>query len=59
MRGANSNLEAARRNKNDEFYTQLPDIEKELCHYTSLPHGTKAAKQYRETAKCCANIATE
>ena len=29
-------LEAARRGKNDEFYTQLTDIEKELSHYT--PH---------------------
>ena len=30
----NSNLKAARKNKNDEFYTQLIDIEKELKHYT-------------------------
>jgi len=29
----NRNLNAARQNKNDEFYTQLPDIEKELQHY--------------------------
>lgn len=28
------NLQAAKKNKNDEFYTQLSDIEKELCHYT-------------------------
>lgn len=27
------NLHAARKNKNDEFYTQLPDIENELKHY--------------------------
>ena len=27
------NLEAARKAKNDEFYTQLSDIENELCHY--------------------------
>ena len=30
----NENLRRARREKNDEFYTQLPDIEKELRHYT-------------------------
>lgn len=29
----NSNLQAAKRNKNDEFYTQLGDIENELRHY--------------------------
>ena len=29
----NSNLSAAKRAKNDEFYTQLTDIEKELRHY--------------------------
>ena len=30
----NENLRRARREKNDEFYTQLPDIENELRHYT-------------------------
>lgn len=30
----NRNLHSAREAKNDEFYTQLSDIEKELCHYT-------------------------
>lgn len=30
---ANKNLSAAKRNKNDEFYTQLNDIENELKHY--------------------------
>ena len=29
----NENLRRARREKNDEFYTQLPDIENELRHY--------------------------
>lgn len=29
----NKNLHAAKRAKNDEFYTQLPDIEKELRYY--------------------------
>jgi len=33
---ANSSLHAAKRAKNDEFYTQLTDIEKELQHYK--PH---------------------
>ena len=33
MAGNHSNLVAARRAKNDEFYTQLTDIEKELRHY--------------------------
>lgn len=33
MAGNNSNLGAAKRAKNDEFYTQLTDIEKELRHY--------------------------
>ena len=29
----NSNLHEAKANKNDEFYTQLSDIENELKHY--------------------------
>ena len=33
MANKNSNLHTAKREKNDEFYTQLTDIEKELCHY--------------------------
>ena len=28
-----SGMDAAKRNKNDEFYTQLSDIEAELRHY--------------------------
>ena len=31
--GANSNLHKAKEAKNDEFYTQLSDVEKELKHY--------------------------
>ena len=31
----NKNLNKARSNKNDEFYTELPDIENELMHYKS------------------------
>src|SRR5574344_1091798 len=30
---ANKNFQKAKINKNDEFYTQLPDIENELKHY--------------------------
>lgn len=30
---ANSNLAEAKKNKNDEFYTQWSDIEKEIMHY--------------------------
>lgn len=32
-KGKNSNLTKAKKAKNDEFYTQLSDIEKELSHY--------------------------
>jgi len=35
----NPNLSAARRNKKDEFYTQLSDIENELRHYHDLFEG--------------------
>jgi len=30
----NKNLRKAKNAKKDEFYTQLPDIERELSHYT-------------------------
>lgn len=33
MANENTRLQAARRNKKDEFYTQLVDIERELRHY--------------------------
>lgn len=35
----NKSLHAANRAKQDEFYTQLPDIEKELKHYRKHFHG--------------------
>jgi hypothetical protein len=35
----NRNLLEAKRNKNDEFYTQLVDIENELKHYTKHFEG--------------------
>ena len=35
----NSNLHKANRAKNDEFYTQLVDIEKELKHYKDQFRG--------------------
>jgi hypothetical protein len=37
----NSNLHKAKREKNDEFYTQLSDIEKELVHYKEHFKGKK------------------
>lgn len=33
MANENSGLNRARKSKNDEFYTQLPDIEREMRHY--------------------------
>jgi hypothetical protein len=38
-RAANRNLMDARKAKKDEFYTQLPDIERELRHYKSQFKG--------------------
>ena len=35
----NKNLCNARKNKNDEFYTQLSDIETELQHYKKQLYG--------------------
>lgn len=35
----NKNLQRAKQRKNDEFYTQLADIENELRHYSSHFHG--------------------
>lgn len=37
----NSSLSAARKAKNDEFYTQLSDVEKELMHYRDQFKGMK------------------
>lgn len=37
---ANRSLHAAKATKQDEFYTQLSDIEKELKHYPSAPFLT-------------------
>lgn len=36
---ANELFDKAKRNKADEFYTQLPDIENELCHYKEQFQG--------------------
>lgn len=38
-KSSNSNLHNAKKAKNDEFYTQLTDIEKELKHYKSHFEG--------------------
>ena len=35
----NKNLHKAKKEKNDEFYTQLTDIEKELRHYKDYFRG--------------------
>jgi len=32
-KNTNSNLERAKKQKKDEFYTRLEDIERELAHY--------------------------
>lgn len=37
--GKNDNLSEARKNKNDEFYTQIEDIEKEMKHYVQYFKG--------------------
>ena len=37
----NSNLNSAKKAKNDEFYTQLTDVEKELKHYEKFFKGKK------------------
>lgn len=36
---ATKNFDEAKRNKKDEFYTQLPDIENELQHYKEQFRG--------------------
>lgn len=39
MANGNANLHRAKREKNDEFYTQYSDIEKELVHYKDFFNG--------------------
>ena len=39
MASKNTNLHNAKRAKNDEFYTQLSDIEKEMAHYKDFFKG--------------------
>lgn len=39
MNDLNSNLNAAKSAKNDEFYTQIEDIEKEMKHYKAHFRG--------------------
>ena len=38
-KNGNRNLESARRRKSDEFYTQLCDIEREVCYYSEFFRG--------------------
>lgn len=40
MKAKNSNLHKAKRNKNDEFYTQYADIEKEINAYLEFDLNT-------------------
>ncbi len=61
----NENLRKARRQRNDEFYTQLSDIENELLHYTAHfsgkdaslapagPQGMLPGRQRRRTRRSC------
>ena len=39
MASKNTNLHSAKKAKNDEFYTQLSDIEKEMAHYKDFFKG--------------------
>ena len=39
MASKNTNLHSAKKAKNDEFYTQLSDIEKEMRHYKDFFKG--------------------
>lgn len=39
MANKNTNLHSAKKAKNDEFYTQLSDIEKEMAHYKDFFKG--------------------
>ena len=36
MASANANLHKAKDAKNDEFYTQLTDVSKEMMHYKQI-----------------------
>lgn len=40
MKAKNTNLHKAKRNKNDEFYTQYDDIEKEINAYLEFDSNT-------------------
>ena len=37
--GSNARMGRAQKTKNDEFYTQMPDIEKEMRHYKNHFRG--------------------
>lgn len=52
MPGKNTNLHAAKRAKNDEFYTQLTDIEKEISEMQA-DHIKPWAKGGPTTAENC------
>ena len=43
----NANLHAARKAKQDEFYTQLGDIEAEVRHYSALEREWRGLQSRR------------
>ena len=49
----NSNLAAAKKTKNDEFYTQWPDIEREMNAY--LEYDPDVFRGLNSTHKCNAH----
>ena len=51
--GGNQFLHAASRAKCDEFYTQLPDIEKELKHYRKHFRGKTNEDNCQMLCKKC------
>lgn len=54
--GRNTNLHKAKNSKNDEFYTRLEDIEKELEYYKEHFLGSKVYKTAQEVGeKVCQN----
>ncbi len=52
----NKNLQSAKRQKNDEFYTQLADIENELRHYGE--YFRDLVKGYIDDGEGSARLAT-
>ena len=51
MPGKNTNLHAAKRAKNDEFYTQLTDIEKEISEMQADQHKAMGQRRSYDSRK--------